>query len=80
MYKSLETMGGVLPMTALLGGYTQKGYLSQASVTLYMKGLQDFGRKDKRTEWGTRTFSVKNGIQKGQRVGPYAEPSHRKCF
>lgn len=36
--KSLETMGGVLPMTALLGGSAQQGYLSQASVTLFMKG------------------------------------------
>ena len=39
MYKSLETIGGgVFPMTALLGGSAQKGYLSQASVTLNMKG------------------------------------------
>ena len=36
MYKSLETMGVVLPMTALLGGSAQQGYLSQASVTLYI--------------------------------------------
>ena len=36
--KPRNNWGGVFPMTALLGGSAQKGYLSQASVTLNMKG------------------------------------------